>query len=128
MSKRKVVFSLIFILIIGLFLRIYGLDKYDFWYDEAVTLLAAKELTLRSVLTFSQLPLNPSLFYFLVKFWMLLGKSEFILRLLPLTFGFLSIITIYFVGKALFNRKAGLIGAFLLAISPFHIYYSQELR
>ena len=132
MSKRRVAFYLIFILMIGLFLRIYGLDKYDFWHDEAASIILSENLTLQSALNYLIFPYPPStipfLFYFLLKFWMLLGKSEFILRLLPLTFGFLCIIGVYFLGKALLNKKAGLIGAMLLAISPFHIYYSQELR
>ncbi|MBN3041275.1 MAG: glycosyltransferase family 39 protein, partial [Candidatus Omnitrophica bacterium] len=129
-SKRKVIFNLIFILLIGLSFRIYGLAKYDFWHDEIIMLAAAKDCTPSVILDyiiFPNRPFHQTFFYFLLKFWMLLGKSEFILRLLPLIFGFLSIITIFFVGKVLFDRKTGLIGAFFLAFSPFHIYYSQEL-
>jgi len=40
----------------------------------------------------------------------------------------LSILPIYLIGKELFEKKVGLISAFLLSISPFHIYYSQEVR
>ena len=35
---------------------------------------------------------------------------------------------IYKVGKILFGAKEGLISAFLLSISPMHIWYSQEAR
>ena len=128
MSKRKDILFLIFILTIGLLLRIYGLSKYDFWYDEAISVITAETIVYQNFFDYGKYFTDPPLFYFLLKFWMLLGKSEFLLRLLPLIFGFLSIISIYFVGKVLFNKKVGLIGMFLLAISPFHIYYSQELR
>ncbi len=131
MNKGKIAFSLILILIIGLSFRIYNLGKYDFWSDEAISLIAAKYTLSYFALTYLIFPLpifTQFLFDLLLKFWLPLGKSEFVLRLLPLTFGFLSIIGIYLVGKALFDKKTGLIAAFLLAISPFHIYYAQELR
>ena len=40
----------------------------------------------------------------------------------------MSIPLIFLLGKLLVSKNVGLISAVLLAISPFHIYYSQELR
>ena len=39
----------------------------------------------------------------------------------PALFGALMVFVVYFIGKELFNRKAGLIGAFVLAIIPIHL-------
>jgi mannosyltransferase len=58
----------------------------------------------------------------------LFGDSEFSIRFPSLIFGVLSIGAIYQVGKLLFDARKGLIAAFLLALSTFHIYYSQEAR
>jgi len=39
----------------------------------------------------------------------------------PALFGAVLIFVVYFIGKELFNRKAGLIGAFFIAIIPVHL-------
>jgi len=39
-----------------------------------------------------------------------------------------SIPLIYKLGKLFFDRKVGLVSAFILSISPLHIWYSQEAR
>ena len=56
------------------------------------------------------------------------GQSEFSIRFPALIFGVLSIFMIYKLGKVLFNLEIGLLSALILAISPFHIHYSQEAR
>ncbi len=116
---------LISIVLIGTLLRLYGLGKHSFWYDEALTLFTAENAP-----SFKYIPylMNPPLFPLLVKLWLLLGRSEFFLRLLPAFFGVMSIIITYKISQKLFNEKAGLIAAFIISTAPFHIYYSQELR
>lgn len=128
MNKKTAIFSLIFILLISLFLRIYNLNKHDFWYDEATSLITAKNIAPQTLMDYGKIFTEPPLFCFLLKLWIILSKNESLFRLFPLIFGLLSVVPIYFVGKALFNKKVGLISAFLLTISPFHIYYSQELK
>lgn len=110
----------------GIFLRFYNLGKYDFWFDEILSISFASNIDKFNIID-SYID-TPPLFYFLLSFWLRLGNSEFILRLLPFIFGVLSIPAIYLVGRKLFDKKVGLIAAFILAISPFHVYYSQELR
>ncbi len=47
-----------------------------------------------------------------------IGRS---MQFVPALFGALLVFPIYFIGKTLFNKKAGLIAAFLIAIIPIHI-------
>jgi mannosyltransferase len=70
----------------------------------------------------------PPLYFFLLVPFYILSRSEWTLRLVSVISGIISIPLIYLLGKRLFNKKIGLISALLLAISPFHLYYSQELR
>lgn len=114
------------ILIAGAGLRLYRWSIYSFWHDEIGWLLICKDNLLNS-LNGTITIFKPPLFKLLVFLWAYIGQDEFSLRLLPFIFGILSIIFIYKIGRILFDEKAGLIAAFLLAISPFHIYYSQEL-
>jgi dolichyl-diphosphooligosaccharide--protein glycosyltransferase len=43
------------------------------------------------------------------------------MQFIPALFGALIIFVVYFIGKELFNRKAGLIGAFFIAVIPIHL-------
>jgi len=128
MKKSRIDFILLVILLCGLTLRLYNLGKYSLWYDEAISILLGPKYIWQGLNNLSIVGPGLSLFPFLVYFWKYLGNSEFILRLLPAAFGVFSIIIIYILAKLLFTKKVAQISAFILSISPFHIYYSQELR
>lgn len=121
---RRSLFLLI--LALGIILRLYQWNSYSFWYDEVNWLMTSPGKLLVS-LKGAVAIFKPPLLRFLIYFWSYVGKDEFTLRLIPFVFSILSILYIYKVGKILFDEKIGLIAAFLLALSPFHIYYSQEL-
>lgn len=123
MGKEK--FLLIIILIIGLGLRLIKLDQ-SFWLDEA-SQAQISSMSAKSIWFDRQADFHPPLFYLLSHFWLQFDRSEAWLRLLPISFGLLNIAVIYYLAKDI-NPKLGLIAAFLLAINPFHVYYSQEFR
>jgi len=50
------------------------------------------------------------------------------MRLTSVVWGVASVPLVYHLGVRLFNRKIGLVSALLLTFSPFHIFYSQDLR
>ncbi len=68
------------------------------------------------------------LYYCLLRLWVNLGESEFVLRSLSALTGVLAVGLVYGLGKRLFDTKVGLMGAALLATNSFHIQYSQEAR
>lgn len=106
--------------VIGLILRLINLIKYDLWFDEIAPLLGF-------IVCGSRIP--PYFLYNLfLQYWQFFGRSELVLRLSSVCFGVASILMIYLLAKKLFNAKVAYISAFLLSISPLHIYYSQELR
>jgi len=49
-------------------------------------------------------------------------------RLFILLCGVLCVLLTFLVGRRLFNERVGLVAAFLLAVSPLHITYSQIIR
>lgn len=71
---------------------------------------------------------HPPLFSLLTYFWAKLGESESFLRLLPVSWGMATVYLIYLISKSLFNQKIALLAGLFLAISPYHIFYSQEMR
>lgn len=104
----------------GLFLRLYKLGYHDFWYDEAISLLLSQNY---------ERIWDPPLFLIITHSWTkLFGCSEFIARLPSVIFNTLSIPLIFLFGRKLFNKKVGIFSALLLALSPFQLWYAQEIR
>ena len=122
-NKIKIGILFAFIMLAGLVLRIYHLAYHDLWFDEAYSAHLIKFP--QYIAGDPQAPLHTFLLIGLVK---LTGLGEFWLRFPAFVFGFFSIAAIYLLGIILFERKVALMAAFLLAISPLHIWYSQEAR
>lgn len=124
-KKNKSRFLLAVIIITGLILRIYKLGGLSFWFDEAEALLSANLSSIKvAIATHYPLVLYKA-FIFL---WRMLGENEWMLRMSSVIFGVGCIWAAYYLFSLLFNEKIGLITSLILALSPYHIYYSQELR
>jgi len=120
--------ALLGIVLIGAFLRVYHLGTQSIWFDEAFSVWISS-LTLPQMVQATAADVHPPLYYFLLHYWIIVfGTSESTVRLLSVLFGVLAIPMIYVVGRQLFNKETGLVGALILALSSFNIYYSQETR
>lgn len=104
-------------------------SNQSLWLDEGTTVQFAK-LNFQQLFLFIRSDFHPPLSYLLVHLWLpFAGHSEMLIRLPNILFGALSIPLLYLLLKKLdFNRTICLVAAFLLAINPLHVYYSQELR
>jgi hypothetical protein len=69
-----------------------------------------------------------TLYYFMMRAWILIGDSEFMLRLPSMVFGVLTVLAIYVVAARLFSQLTGLIAATLLSVHGFHVAFSQIAR
>ena len=68
----------------------------------------------------------PLYIYATIPFIAVFGLSEFATRLPAAIFGGLTVIVVYILIKKLFkNENLGLVAAFLLAISPWHLQYTR---
>jgi len=126
-EPRRILFL---ILTVSFFLRFYQLGQPSLWYDEALT--AAK-----TGISFNQIipelrssgEENPPGYFYVTHWWArAFGNSEFSLRFPSLIFSLFAILSVYYLGSDLFSARVGLLGAFLLAISPLTINYAQEAR
>jgi hypothetical protein len=71
---------------------------------------------------------NLPLYTYAMKAWLeLFGSTVLSFRFFSALIGVMSIFVIYKMGTVIFNKKIGLLASFLLAISPLHIFYSQEV-
>ncbi len=112
----------------GSILRIYHLGTEDLWLDEIFTIGDARQSVFKllpHVLENGAFPFLAVLIHFTMR---LFGESAITVRLPSCIFGILGIPMIFLVGRKMFNDIVGLCTACFLAISPYHIYYSQEAR
>jgi mannosyltransferase len=126
--KNKYTYILLILIAIGVFLRFYHMNFNSVWLDEVATNDFAKKPLLGIWNATVQGEYNPPLFYWLEHGLLYFGKGEFILRLIPALAGVATIPIVYLIGKEIGDRNVGIIGAALMTISPFHIYFSQEAR
>lgn len=127
----KLNFILIAILIIASVLRFYKLDFQGVWLDELHTLKEADpDWSLKMLHEVNMFREGiPHLYFLIVRFFgILFGHSIYSVRLVSVIFGILAVYGIYLVGKKISGKQTGYITAFLLAIHPFHIEYSQDGR
>jgi uncharacterized membrane protein len=127
-SSRRLLLTMILIIVVGAISRFYELGKNSFWIDEILSINDALRLNnIREFLIPSE-NAQPKLYFLLLHFWMKLGNGEFFLRTISVIFGLLFIGVVYFLGKEIYGSRVGVLAAFAVAISPFHLLYDRELR
>lgn len=138
MKLNKVIVLLILILFLSALLRLYRIDQnpvslfgdeLDVGYHAYSILKTGQDYTGHFMpLHFQSLGefRTPLYLYSAVPSVALFGISALGVRLPAAIFGILSVLVLYFLIKQITgNSKMGLIGALLLAISPWHIQYSR---
>jgi mannosyltransferase len=118
---------LVLIVLLGSLLRFAGLGNESIWLDEATSILIAR-MDLPSVVVWTAADIHPPLYYLILHFWLGFGESEFAIRALSAMLGVVAVVIVYALARELFDEQVGLLSALLLALSPMHIWYSQEAR
>ncbi len=113
------------ILLFGLILRVINLNQ-SFWLDEAAQVIESSRPLSQQLDIASDF--HPPLFHLLLHFWLYLGHSEVVIRILSVILGLGSIFIFYKLACLFLNEKQALLSSLLLAINPYHIWYSQESR
>jgi len=109
------------IVILAAALRFYSLSNKGLWCDEVNMIMSSLGEAAPG-----ENPGHPFLYFLVLRISMWFGRSEFIVRLPAAIAGIAAIPLIYQTGKMLLSKEVGLVSAFLLAVSPHHIHYSQE--
>lgn len=139
-TGRAAIASLIFITILASIARFRGLGAQSLWYDESLTWRSATA-PLSSFFRVVTLIENTPPLYFMISngFVRVFGDSDAALRAPAALFGVACIPAIYWLviewlsasafPTALSKQHgAALIVAAYLAVSPYHVWYSQEAR
>ncbi len=118
---------ILLVIVLGFGLRAAYLGHQSFWTDEILTVDAAS-VRFRDLFTrprdYNLMPL----YYAIMHGMLQVSRQEAWLRLPSALAGGVSIALFYQTLRFWFGDGVALKGAFLLAISPLHVWYSQEAR
>jgi len=134
-SNRFWGFAVAAVTVLGFVLRMIGIDgpSFKLWDDFFALRLAIKDYG-AIIHTLAHQPFDayqefqPPLYYFLVHAFLGLGKTDTFARLTGVLAGTMTIPALYCLGRRLLGRGTGLLAALLLAVSVYHIEYSQQIR
>src|SRR5260370_20229115 len=127
--------ALLWILLLACGLRLIAIATRSLWYDEAFAVLFS-EVGLSKMLYGTLTPVNgvasdvhPLLYYTLLNGWIgVFGDSVIAVRMLSVLIGLATIPVLYFLTLELFDQKTAILAALIMAIAPFDVMYSQEVR
>jgi 4-amino-4-deoxy-L-arabinose transferase-like glycosyltransferase len=111
-------------------LRFYKLGQWSFWIDEMWSVgnsLAVEASNVKYALASLSYGFS-LLFFFLKPVLVYLGVSEWSARLLPALIGVASIPALYLIVKKVLDSSVAILTALLLALSSWHLFWSQNCR
>ncbi len=119
----------IFITLVGGWLRVLMLGTKGMWLDETFSVWLANHSVADMLQWIVKIDQHPPLYYLMLHFWIAcFGDTPYYTRLLSALFGAGTIPIIYLIGKRMSGVLVGLAAAVFLTLSPFHIYFAQETR
>ncbi len=125
---RPVALAIAGLTLAALLLRLWGLTRQSLWVDEAFTILYAQIFdgyTAQKFFYNLQGPVHAAALYL----WTcLFGTGEAALRSLGAVLGAATVPCLYWALRPVLRREAVLVACLLLTLSPFHLWYSQEVR
>lgn len=118
-----VVFALAFVL------GLLRLSHNDIWFDEAASLFFARQPGINFFRVLMREDTHGPVYYGLLKLWILaFGESAWAARLPSVLCAASAVFVVAHLGARIYGRTFGLPASLLVALSPFHLYYAQEVR
>jgi mannosyltransferase len=116
------------ILLLAALLRFFRLGRQSYWADEVTSIWEVDGLH-GPILENLMHSIHGPLHFALLGIWGRIGGfGEVWTRSLSVLTGLLGVWLIYILARRLANERVALWTALFMAVSPFHIWYSQEVR
>lgn len=113
---------------LGWWLRMHALGQESLWLDEAIS-VGWSQLGVGDLIRTTAADVHPPSYYLLLQVWaQLAGWSEFSARFLSAALGTLCLPLLYACARRSFGLRVATLSAGLMALSQFHVFYSQEAR
>lgn len=118
---------------VAFFLRLYQINAQSIWFDEYVVIGNVKTCSIKDFLSLLYInspdygvsPASAIILYYWIRMFI---NYEWVWRLLPITVGVFSILLTYFFAKTIAERKVAFLSCLIFALSPFNIWFHQELK
>ena len=128
--------QLLTVLALALVVRLIGVNSKPIWYDEAFSVLFSDKGpanilagTLRLDPDSTSADLHPPLYYFLLWGWIQIFASSLLSIRLPSILAGLGIVAMaYLLSTHWLSHRIGIASGILIALAPFQVHYSQEIR
>lgn len=121
-------FALAGVIVLALWVRLYAIEQPGIWYDEAYSLLLAREAPAR-IWQLTALDVHPPLYYVLLHYWLMIwGEGALPARALSVLADIGTLLLCIKLMSLIATRRATWMAALLLALLPISVRYSQEVR
>jgi mannosyltransferase len=114
-------------IVLGLALRLWGLDAHGLWFDEALEVERALQPVGAAVVA-RHIDQDPPLYPVLLHAWLLAGRSDAWARLPGALLGTVAVALIAVWSGRAGTRAQALIAALLLAVAPVAVHYAGEVN
>lgn len=126
-SQKKWWIIVFLLLICAVILRFWGIEKESVWIDEAYSIFLANH-SFQEIIQGTIADQHPPLYYLLLSIWLHGSNSVVLARSFSAVLGVFFVFQAFVFSKKVLNDIAAIEVGFLITISPFHIWYSQEAR
>jgi mannosyltransferase len=109
-------------------LRFLFLTRKPFWFDECFSVEVARLNWPGFLYLLWWREANMSLYYLLLRGWLPVGGSPFLIRSFSVFFSLATLPAIYWLANMLFNRRVGIITVALITSNAYSVRYAQEAR
>jgi mannosyltransferase len=116
------------IIAVAVFLRFHAIASKSFWVDEGNSVEIARLRWPQFLALFWNREANMAFYHLLLHFWVKIAATEAFVRGLSALFSIATVPLVYLLGRRLFESSVGLIAAWFLTLSAFHVRYAQETR
>jgi 4-amino-4-deoxy-L-arabinose transferase-like glycosyltransferase len=116
------------IVIVGVLLRFYRLNFQSFWTDEGLQYFIASADSFKGMFDRLSYTFHPPLSYLISHIFLQFGSSDVFLRLPSTLFGIASLPLYYILTQRMTSKRTAIFAVLVFAVSPLHIWYSQDGR
>ncbi len=109
-------------------LRLINLDEVSLWYDEIQSVTHANRPFPLSFISTQEYDCHPPLYSLLLGIWMLLGRDDVTILLSSVLASCATVYLVYRILEKLADQRHAMVGACVLALHPFSIYWSHFAR
>lgn len=123
------------LILLAFALRMYRLAQQPLSWDEGWS-IGLSRLSWSEIARITALDVHPPLYYYALKLWLVLGRSELLMRFFSVIAGLLTVPLAYVTARQWLitvrreedATAVGPLAALTIAVSPFLLYYAQVTR